>query len=174
MSNRIDDNRLDYLLRWGINPGADTDVDDAYEALKDLRDARAENARLEARIAELEQGLASSQTASQHYFDTLESNKAKAIERIAALQARITELEGRSGYCVECERLARRVKELEAQLAGAREDAERLDWIAATNSMTAEEVAELINGFTVKGKFKGTIRAAIDAARKKESNASTS
>jgi BMFP domain-containing protein YqiC len=36
----------------------------------------------------------------------------------ARLQARITELEGRSGYCAECERLARRVEELEGQLAG--------------------------------------------------------
>jgi hypothetical protein len=34
----------------------------------------------------------------------------------ARLEARITELEGRSGYCVECERLARRVEELEAAL----------------------------------------------------------
>jgi len=53
----------------------------------------------------------------------------------ARLQARITELEGRSGYCVECERLSRRVKELESQLAGAREDRERLCWLidAANN-----------------------------------------
>jgi hypothetical protein len=36
----------------------------------------------------------------------------------ARLQARITELEGRSGCCVECERLARKVEELEGQLAG--------------------------------------------------------
>jgi hypothetical protein len=34
----------------------------------------------------------------------------------ARLQARITELEGRSGYCAECERLARRVGELEAAM----------------------------------------------------------
>jgi len=43
----------------------------------------------------------------------------------ARLKEHITELEGRSGYCAECERLARKVEELEGQLAGAREDAEK-------------------------------------------------
>jgi hypothetical protein len=39
-----------------------------------------------------------------------------AAAEIRKLRARITELEGKSGYCAECERLARRVEELEAAL----------------------------------------------------------
>lgn len=45
------------------------------------------------------------------------------------------------------------------------QERERLDWIATTNSMTSEEVSELINGYTYKGKYRGNVRAAIDAAR---------
>jgi len=62
---------------------------------------------------------------NQKTFALLAADLRDARAENARLQARIAELEGRSGYCVECERLARKVKELESQLAGAREDRER-------------------------------------------------
>jgi hypothetical protein len=102
------------------------------------------------------------------------------------LQARITELEGRSGYCVECERLARKVGELESQLAGAREDRERLCWLidAANNGedtlpdwviedavalmdATSEDIGPAVRKLIDAHRLKHERKAAI-AARKAE------
>jgi hypothetical protein len=98
----------------------------------------------------------------------------------ARLQARITELEGRSGYCVECERLARKVEGLEGQLAGAREDAELLNYVLEVErEQGIVGLLPLTTSWSVKDGISYTtpminkLRAAI-AARKKESNASTS
>jgi len=96
----------------------------------DLRDERAENARLQARITELEgkwkrEECAHCDERPGGYVGTIYCEEClrmyQELERnevITELRARIAELEGRSGCCVECERLARRVEELEAQLAG--------------------------------------------------------
>lgn len=49
-------------------------------------------------------------------------------------------------------------------LAEARRDGARLDWVFNSNACTSEEMAELVNGFIWRGKYRGSGRAAIDAA----------
>jgi BMFP domain-containing protein YqiC len=92
-------------------------TDFSLDMARDLIDTRAENARLQARITELEGPDTAYACGEQKIISLLGA----ANKRITEQKQRITELEGRSGYCAECERLSRKVEELESQLAGARD-----------------------------------------------------
>lgn len=45
-----------------------------------------------------------------------------------------------------------------------RRDGERLDWLQNSTKILPSEVSDLVNGFRWKGKYRGSLREAIDAS----------
>jgi hypothetical protein len=76
---------------------------------------RVSNSHLRLMEAEIDTSPAPFAGRDQEWTDLVYDLRDARAEN-ARLQARITELEGRSGCCVECERLARKVEELEAAM----------------------------------------------------------